>query len=102
VLLRHAAVTEVSVIGRADPEWGESVMAVVVVDDASVGAQELDEFCRQHMAGFKRPKQYHFLPALPKNSYGKVLKTHLRTTYAAPTPIPVVAAQQPAASEDRI
>jgi long-chain acyl-CoA synthetase len=101
VLLRHAAVTEVSVIGRADPEWGESVVACVVVDDASVGAQELDEFCRQNMAGFKRPKQYHFLQSLPKNSNGKVLKTHLRTIYAAPTPVPAVAAKPPPTPEDR-
>jgi long-chain acyl-CoA synthetase len=101
VLLRHAAVTEVSVIGRADPEWGESVIACVVVDDTSVGAHELDEFCRQHVAGFKRPKQYHFLQALPKNNNGKVLKTQLRTTYAAPTSIPVMTAPPLPTPEDR-
>lgn len=101
VLLQHPAVTEVSVIGRIDPEWGESVVACVVVDDASVGAHELDEFCRQHMTGFKRPKQYHFLKSLPKNNNGKVLKTQLRTTYAAPTPIPTVVATPPVTPKDR-
>jgi hypothetical protein len=60
VLLRHPAVTEVSVIGRADLAWGESVVACVVVDDVSVDARELDDFCRANMTGFKRPKSYHF------------------------------------------
>ena len=101
VLLRHPAVREVSVIGRADPEWGESVVACVVVDGAPVGAEELDEFCRQHMTGFKRPKSYHFLRSLPKNSNGKVLKSDLRSTYAAPTPVPAVASELPPYREDR-
>jgi long-chain acyl-CoA synthetase len=95
VLLRHAAVREVSVIGRTDPEWGESVVACVVVDDASVGAAELDEFCRANMSGFKRPKSYHFLSGLPKNSNGKVLKSDLRATYACRGPQPAVALEPP-------
>ena len=101
VLLRHASVREVSVIGRADPEWGESVVACVVVDDPSVDAAELDDFCRASMTGFKRPKTYHFLQALPKNNNGKVLKTQLRTTYAAPTPIPALVATPPVTSKDQ-
>jgi acyl-CoA synthetase (AMP-forming)/AMP-acid ligase II len=68
-----------------------------------VGAQELDDFCRQNMAGFKRPKAYHFLSSLPKNNNGKVLKTHLRATYAAPTltPTPAVAVEPPVTPKDR-
>jgi len=66
-----------------------------------VGAHELDEFCRQHMTGFKRPKQYHFLHSLPKNNNGKVLKSDLRSTYAAPTPVPAVASEPPPHREDR-
>jgi long-chain acyl-CoA synthetase len=75
VLLRHPAVREVSVVGITDSEWGEAVVAFVVGDAT---AQELDALCLQHIARFKRPKQYHFLQALPKNNYGKVLKTELR------------------------
>jgi acyl-CoA synthetase (AMP-forming)/AMP-acid ligase II len=52
VLLRHGAVTEVWLIGRADPEWRESRVACVVVDDPSVSAQGLDGFCRQNLTGF--------------------------------------------------
>jgi long-chain acyl-CoA synthetase len=76
VLLAHPRVREVSVIGMPDPEWGESVIAFVVAD--SVTAAELDGLCLSNIARFKRPKQYRFLAELPKNNYGKVLKTELR------------------------
>jgi len=79
VLLAHPGVLEASVIGCSDPEWGESVVACVVVNDLSVDAGELDE----RIAGFKRPKHYHFLTTLPKNNNGKVLKTELRTLSAS-------------------
>ena len=79
VLARHPAVAEVSVVGRADAEWGEAVVAFVVVrTHASVDSAELDRHCLTQIARFKRPKEYRFVDALPKNNYGKVLKTALR------------------------
>jgi long-chain acyl-CoA synthetase len=75
VLLTHAQVREVSVIGRPDRDWGEVVIAYVV-GEASV--KELDALCLSHIARFKRPKEYVFVDALPKNNYGKILKTELR------------------------
>jgi len=75
VLLKHARVREASVIGRPHPEWGEVVVAYVV---GKVGAGELDELVLSEIARFKRPKDYVFLDALPKNNYGKILKTDLR------------------------
>lgn len=75
VLLRHEKVREVSVIGRPDREWGEIVVAYVV-GDAPVA--ELDSLCLASIARFKRPKDYVFIDALPKNNYGKILKTELR------------------------
>jgi long-chain acyl-CoA synthetase len=75
VLLTHAQVREVSVIGRPDREWGEVVVAYVVGEAAP---KELDALCLSHIARFKRPKDYVFVDALPKNNYGKILKTELR------------------------
>jgi long-chain acyl-CoA synthetase len=75
VLLRHGRVREVSVIGRPDREWGEVVVAYVVGD---VDARELDALCLRSIARFKRPRDYVFIDALPRNNYGKVLKTELR------------------------
>lgn len=79
VLLRHPDVLEVSVIGAPDPEWGETVCAFVVRrGGALTDERALDAFCVEHMARFKRPKSYCFIEGLPKNNYGKVLKTELR------------------------
>ena len=75
VLLRHPGVDEVSVIGRADPEWGEVVVAYVVGTATDI---ELDQLCTNNIARFKRPKAYVRIDVLPKNNYGKVLKTELR------------------------
>jgi long-chain acyl-CoA synthetase len=75
VLLKHASVREVSVIGRPHPEWGEVVVAYVV---GGARPTELDELCLSEIARFKRPKDYVFVEALPKNNYGKILKTELR------------------------
>jgi long-chain acyl-CoA synthetase len=77
VLLLHPAVAEVAVIGRPDAQWGEALVAYVVLR-SEVDAQQLDVHCLAHIARYKRPKDYRFVPSLPKNNYGKVLKTELR------------------------
>jgi acyl-CoA synthetase (AMP-forming)/AMP-acid ligase II len=76
VLMTHPAVIEVAVIGKKDEEWGEIPVAFVV--SQSITEQELDALCLENIARFKRPKKYYFLKSLPKNNYGKVLKTELR------------------------
>jgi len=79
VLLEHPAVREVSVIGKPDADWGESVLAFVVAEPGqTVTPTELNDLCLARIARFKRPKDYRFLDSLPKNNYGKVLKTELR------------------------
>ena len=82
-LLTHADVREVSAIGVPDPDWGEIVVACVVLEDgAAENDQALDAHCLASIARFKRPKRYVYLPSLPKNNYGKVLKTELRQMMA--------------------
>ncbi|MEK6246221.1 MAG: long-chain fatty acid--CoA ligase [Pseudomonadota bacterium] len=79
VLLRHPAVAECSVVGRPHPEWGEEVVAFIVsASNAEIKPTELDAICLANIARFKRPRDYRFVAALPKNNYGKVLKTELR------------------------
>lgn len=79
VLLRHKEVLEVSVVGRPHADWGEEVVAFVVPrPGAAITAEMLDALCLEHIARFKRPKDYRFVESLPKNNYGKVLKTELR------------------------
>jgi long-chain acyl-CoA synthetase len=78
VLLAHPAVAEASVVGRPDREWGEVVVAFVVPRGAAPEPGELDRLCLEHIARFKRPREYRFVERLPKNNYGKVVKTELR------------------------
>lgn len=79
VLLELAEVEEVSVVGRPHPEWGEDVVAfVVMAGGGALDRAALDRQCLDNIARFKRPKDYIQLAELPKNNYGKVLKTELR------------------------
>ncbi len=81
-LLAHPGVAEVSVVGRPDAEWGEVVVAFVVAREPAPAPAELDALCLSAIARFKRPKEYRFVAELPKNNYGKVLKTALRERLA--------------------
>jgi long-chain acyl-CoA synthetase len=84
-LLTHDDVREVSAIGVPDPDWGEIVVACVVLEEgAARDDAKLDAHCLTSIARFKRPKRYVYLEALPKNNYGKVLKTELRQMMAKP------------------
>ena len=79
VLLTHPSIREVSVVGRPSVEWGEDIVAfVVMAPGAILDRESLDEHCVSQIARFKRPKDYIVIEALPKNNYGKVLKTELR------------------------
>ncbi len=86
VLLTAPGVAEVAVVGAFDPEWGEIVVAFVVAEPGAAPTEgAMDAHCLAQMARFKRPKRYVRVDALPKNNYGKVLKTELRARLAAGT-----------------
>jgi acyl-CoA synthetase (AMP-forming)/AMP-acid ligase II len=82
VIQHHPAVKEVAVVGVPDNLWGESVKAVVALrDGCSATEQDIIDNCLAHLASYKKPASVEFVPELPKNAYGKVLKRELRERY---------------------
>ena len=78
VLLEHPAVADAAVQARADPDWGEVVVATVVLRDGAVlDADELRAFCAARLARFKVPKAVAFAPRLPRTESGKLLRREL-------------------------
>ncbi|MBC3193341.1 long-chain fatty acid--CoA ligase [Pseudonocardia sp. C8] len=79
VLYRHPAVAEVAVLGTPHERWGEAVTAVVALQEgATVELEDLREFARDSLAGYKLPVRLERVDALPRNPAGKVLKYQLR------------------------
>jgi acyl-CoA synthetase (AMP-forming)/AMP-acid ligase II len=82
VLVEHPAVMEVAIIGVPDDTWGESVKAVVSLNEGqSATEDELIGYCREHLAHFKCPKSVDITGPLPRNPTGKILKKDLRAPY---------------------
>jgi long-chain acyl-CoA synthetase len=74
----HSDVAEVGAIGIPDEKSGEVVKVVVVRRNNQVGEQELIEFCRTRLAGYKVPKVVEFRSELPKTNVGKILRRALK------------------------
>jgi len=85
VLHSHPKVEEAAVIAVPDPEWGQEPRAVVVLKKGTVATpEEIMEFCRSKLSGFKRPRSVVFINSLPRNPMGKVLRKKLREEYGQP------------------
>ena len=84
VLRSHPELDDAAVIGVPDAEWGEEVRALVVGNADRVTEEQIIEFCRARLAGFKRPRSVVFVGELPRNVMGKVLKRELREEYGYP------------------
>jgi O-succinylbenzoic acid--CoA ligase len=79
VLRSHPAVLDAGVVGLPDKQWGQRVVATVVLrEDTGVSEQELLAFCREQLASYKAPKRLRFAKGLPRNAAGKLLRRTLR------------------------
>ena len=85
VLARHPAVAEVAVVGRANELWGQEVVAVVVPRDPTnpPSLEDLQAFCRDRLASFKKPTALKIVDSLPRTATGKVLRRQLRAELEA-------------------
>jgi acyl-CoA synthetase (AMP-forming)/AMP-acid ligase II len=82
VLYHHPKIQDVAVIGVPNSLWGESVKAIVVLKKGeTMEEKEVIEYCKNHLASYKKPKVVEFVEVLPRNPSGKVLKTELRDPY---------------------
>ena len=78
-LSTHPSVLEAAVIGMPDPEWGETLRAFVVLrNGAELTEREVQDYCREGLADYKRPRKVTFLVEMPRNPTGKILKRELR------------------------
>ena len=78
VAVQHPSVLEAAVIGVPDKHSGEAVKLFIVKRDPDLTVEDVAEFCKQQLTGYKRPKYIEFRDELPKSNVGKILRRELR------------------------
>ncbi len=86
VIAKHPAIFDVAVIDIPDPKWGEAVKAVAILKEgASLEEKEIIDFCRNKLAGYKKPKSVNFITQdeMPRTASGKIIHRKLREKYTS-------------------
>lgn len=83
VLLRHAEIADVAVVGVEDATWGHLPVALFVPRSPQLSPSELESWCRTHLAGFKVPRRFSMVAMLPRNASGKLDRAALPALAAA-------------------
>jgi long-chain acyl-CoA synthetase len=79
--MKHAGITDAAVIGVPSERWGETVKAIITRSDENLTEQDVMEFCRTQLAGYKCPTSVDWIDELPRNPSGKILKVELRKPF---------------------
>ena len=82
VLRTHASIDDCAVVGIVDDEWGELIVAALVIKDANINLEELNKWLREKMASYKTPRKYLLVNELPRNAMGKVTKNDVKKLFA--------------------
>ena len=79
VLYTHPKVMEAAVVGVPDEKWGETPKAFIVLKEGETATeQEIIDYCKERLAGYKKPTKVEFVDSLPKSAVGKILRKVLR------------------------
>lgn len=81
VLRMHEAINDCAVVAIADDEWGELIVAALVVNDVSINTTQLNTWLRERMAAYKTPRKYLLVKELPRNAMGKVTKNDVKQLF---------------------
>jgi long-chain acyl-CoA synthetase len=76
-------VADAAVVGLADPEWGQCVTATIEPRPDRRDVESIEQHCRAQLAGYKVPRRFDFVDAMPRNEVGKVSRRNLRDARAA-------------------
>ena len=81
VLRTHTFIDDCAVVGMQDDEWGELIVAALVVNDNTINLDDLNKWLRENMAAYKTPRKYLLVAELPRNAMGKVTKNDIKKLF---------------------